>query len=288
MPSIAIDNLADPRVAIFHAVSDPDHLRRTGHFIAEGRLVVERLVGVTQARRAVSSPYPPYEIEALLLSDAAHDALAPALASIPEIPVYVCTAAAFASLGGFNLHRGALAVARRPSLPAIAGLVSGARRVVVLENVGNPDNIGGIFRTAAAFGVEAVLLSPGCGDPLYRKAIRTSMAATLSMPYAVMSDWPAGLQQLRLYGFSLVALTPRANARPLNAWASQLQGDNATRGDSPRLAVLFGSEGPGLTVAAVDLADVCLRIPMVEAVDSLNVTVACGIALSHLLPVPVS
>ena len=144
--------------------------------------------------------------------------------------------------------------------------------MLVLEGVNNPDNIGGLFRSAAAFGVDLVVLGPGCSDPLYRKAIRTSMAATLQVPFVAAGEWPAALSLLRAHGFRVMALTPAADAVPL---------DDCPR-DHPRLALLAGAEGDGLTPAAMAAADQRVRIPIADGTDSLNVTVAVSIALHRL------
>jgi tRNA G18 (ribose-2'-O)-methylase SpoU len=154
---------------------------------------------------------------------------------------------------------------------------AGAGRLVVLEDVANPDNVGGIFRSAAAFGVDAVLLSPSCCDPLYRKAVRTSMSATLRVPFARLEPWPARLQALKADGFTLVAFTPDSSAEALDGFAP--------RGRRSRLACLFGSEGGGLTSEVQALADSRVRIPIRSDVDSLNLAVAAGIALSWLTSV---
>lgn len=284
MPVIAITSLDDPRVAPYHAVADPGELRRSGRFIVEGRLVVERLVRLVSQAPAEASHY---IIESMLLSEATWTAMAPSLSQFDTLPIYVCPGAEFKRLAGLNLHRGCLAMARRPNVRALEPLLAHARTLLVLEGVGNPDNIGGIFRNAAAFGVDAVLLAPGCGDPLYRKAIRTSMGATLSVPYADLSAWPSGLVSLRAAGFLVLALTPGAHARAIGELAAVLMG-SPSDSRARRVALLLGAEGPGLSPEALDHADHCVRIPTTGDVDSLNVAVACGIALSHLVPLPVS
>jgi tRNA G18 (ribose-2'-O)-methylase SpoU len=142
---------------------------------------------------------------------------------------------------------------------------------VVLEQVSNADNVGGIFRNAAAFGVDAVLLGPSCTDPLYRKAIRTSMGAALKIPFALMEDWPADLHRLKAQGSRLMALTPALDAQPLDASSV-----------ASRTALLVGHEGDGLSDQALGAADVAARIPMAAGVDSLNVATATAIALYAL------
>ena len=151
--------------------------------------------------------------------------------------------------------------------------LSAARRVVVLEDVGNPDNIGGIFRNALALGAECVLLSPRCCDPLYRKAIRVSIGATLRLVFAYIDDWPEGLERLRAAGLTLVALTPEATATDIAELASR---------QPQRVALLLGTEGPGLSGAAKARADVRVRIPLAPGTDSLNVATAAGIALHRV------
>jgi tRNA G18 (ribose-2'-O)-methylase SpoU len=254
----------DPRVRDYALVADPELVCRRGLFVAEGRLVVERLVA---ARR--------YTIQSMLLSDAAMAALAAVVERLDEsVPVYVCAVQEMLRLTGLNIHRGCLALVERPETRSVDSVLAAARTLVVLEGVANPDNVGGIFRNAAAFGADAVILSPTCCDPLYRKAIRTSMGATLSVPYARAAAWPADLRQLREAGFVVAALTPRA--------PSQAIGEFVRRARPQRIALLFGTEGAGLTVGACELADLRVRIPVVDAIDSLNVAVASAIVLSRL------
>src|SRR6185295_3279766 len=150
-------------------------------------------------------------------------------------------------------------------------LLATARTVIVVEGVTNPDNVGGVFRNAAAFGADAVLLSPTSCDPLYRKAIRTSMAAAIRVPFARAVDWPGALTQVRAAGFTIVALTPREPSETLEAFAS--------RPRPARLALVVGAEGAGLTPAVEATADHRVRIPIGDDVDSLNLAVAVGIAL---------
>ena len=252
-----ITSLDDPRVAAYTRVGDPAWLRDRGLFVAEGRLVVGRLLETER-----------FEIDSVVVTPAALAALRDA---VPDaIPLYVVEQSLLTSITGFNFHRGCLALAKRPTP---LGLPAAASRLVALEGVGNPDNVGGIFRIAAAFGVDAVLLDPTCGDPLYRKAIRTSMGAALSVPFARLEPWPDALKDLADQGFRVLALTPRADARSL---------DDVVHDTPARWILLAGAEGPGLSKAALAAANVHVRIPTTRAVDSLNVTVAVGIALSRL------
>jgi tRNA G18 (ribose-2'-O)-methylase SpoU len=234
--------------------------------VAEGRLVVRRLL---EARR--------FNVRSLLVSEAAAIELEPIARRLcADVPIYVCPVALFRELTGFNLHRGCLALAERPRALSLDEVVGRADRVVVLEGVANPDNIGGVFRNAAAFGVDGLVLSPTCSDPLYRKAIRTSMGASLQVPFSVADDWPAGLSAIASHGFTIVALTPREPSERLEAAASGWS--------DRRVAVLAGSEGDGLSEAALAVAHSRVRIPIRPEVDSLNLAVATGIVLSRLTP----
>jgi tRNA G18 (ribose-2'-O)-methylase SpoU len=258
MPVIRVDRFDDPRLADYRNVSDAELLRRRNRFVAEGRLVVGRLL--EDGNR----------FESMLVNDASLRALETAISCLPqEIPVYVCDTDEFAAITGFNLHRGCLALAERPATRSLANVACEAELLLVLEAVTDADNVGSAFRNAAAFGA-SVVLSETCCDPLYRKAIRTSMGSALRIPYARLKDWPADLAALKTAGFRIVALTPRGDAIDLSMCAR-------TR----RMALLVGSEGPGLTAAAEAMADVCVRIPISAAVDSLNLATATGIALYH-------
>lgn len=267
MSAVAIDDPDDPRLSAYALLREPRALRRAGLFVAEGRLVVERLL----RERG-------YVLRSLLLNAAAERALAPLLTDLQPAPeVYVCSSALMAEVTGHDFHRGCLGLAERPRVAPADELLAGAELVVVLEGVANPDNIGGVFRNAAAFGADAVLLGPACGDPLYRKAIRTSMGATLCVPFAVLGQpWPAAcFQALRALGFELLALTPRAPAFEIDEYA-------ARPGRRRRLALVLGAEGEGLSHEAIALSDRTVRIAIRADVDSLNLAVACGIALQRL------
>jgi tRNA G18 (ribose-2'-O)-methylase SpoU len=190
------------------------------------------------------------------------------------VPVYVCDAADFRGLAGYDVHRGCLALAARPAPSSADAVVRDARLVVVLEGVTNPDNVGGVFRNAAAFGADAVLLDAASCDPLYRKAIRTSMGAVLSVPFSRIADWPDGLADVKATGFTIVALTPRQPSATLDEFAQS--------GRPARVALLVGTEGEGLSDEALMAADERVRIPITGAVDSLNLAVATGIVLARL------
>jgi tRNA G18 (ribose-2'-O)-methylase SpoU len=259
MPVIRVEQFDDPRLAEYRSVSDGELLRRRNRFVAEGRLVVGRLLESG------------HRVESLLVNEASFRALEALLSCVPpQVPVYVCETGEFAAITGFNLHRGCLALAERPIARAFADVVRGADLLLVLEAVTDADNVGSAFRNAAAFGAR-VVLSEACCDPLYRKAIRTSMGSVLRTPYARIADWPRGLAALKSEGFTLVALTPREGAIDLPTCAKRRQ----------RMALLVGSEGAGLTAEAEAMADVCVRIPMSAEVDSLNLATATGIALYY-------
>src|SRR4051812_26590632 len=226
-----IECAKDARAAAFRDMSDGELLRSRGVFVAEGRLVVRRLI---EDRR--------YTIESLLLNDSSHRDLEPTLAGLdPAVPVLVCRTEAFAQPPGYNIHRGSLALVRRPPPIAAASLIASAARLVVLDGVTNTDNVGGVFRNAAAFDTDGVLLSPTTCDPLYRKAIRTSMAAALQVPFAraAPEEWEPVVADLRAAGFAVVALTPREPSEPLDLFVA--------RPRTPRMALLIGAEGPGLS-----------------------------------------
>jgi len=263
MPPVRLTRLDDPRVELFAGVSDPALLRRHRLFVAEGRFVVERLLDAGR-----------YRVRSLLLNEPSYESLAPRLEALaPEIEVFVCGSADFTSITGFNLHRGCLALAERPRPLLVEQVLGEGRLFVVLERITDADNVGSIFRNAAAFGVDAVLLSATCCDPLYRKAIRTSMGASLNVPFARVMHWERGLDLLRGRGVARVALTPAASAQPLADFC---------RRRPEKLALLVGTEGAGLTAETLAHADYTVRIPIEPAVDSLNVAVATGIALARL------
>jgi tRNA G18 (ribose-2'-O)-methylase SpoU len=261
-----IECASDPRAAAYRDVSDGELLRSRGAFVAEGRLVVRRLI---EERR--------YTFESLLLNDSALRELESALARLDaSVPVLVCRTDAFAQLTGYNLHRGCLALVRRPPSVAARSLIASASRLVVLDGVTNADNVGGVFRNAAAFAVEGVILSPTTCDPLYRKAIRTSMAAALQVPFARAApvEWEGIVANLRDAGFTVVALTPREPSETLDRFAS--------RPCAARVALFVGAEGVGLSEGIESSADYRVRIPISDRVDSLHLAVATGIALARL------
>ena len=255
-----IERADDPRICEYAHVGDHDWLRAHGLFVAEGRLVLRRLLE--------SGRFP---VHSILLTPAALQDLGAAIDV--EAPVFVAAAPVLNEITGIDFHRGCLALARRPDRDRTAARLTGARLLLALEGVGNPDNVGGLFRVAAAFGVEGVLLDPTTGDPFYRKAVRTSMGAVFKIPFERADPWPSGLDEYKRAGLTVVALTPRPVARPVAGLADGP--------DTPKI-LMVGAEGAGLTDRALDAADLLVRIPISPAVDSLNVVVAAGIALSYL------
>jgi len=253
--------------APFRLLREPSALAAAGLFAAEGRLVIERLLG----------PASRFRMRALLATPRALEALAPLLErSAPRAPLFAAEQDVLQAVVGHALHRGCVGLAERgaPVDPAavIAAARAAGRALLVCENVADPDNLGGLFRNAAAFGAGGVLLSPGGGDPLYRKAVRAAMGASLEVPFARFASWPDGLRALSPAGYRVVALAPRAHLA-IEALAP-----------GPLSALLVGSEGDGLSPGALAAADVAVRIPIVASVDSLNVATAAAVALHRLAP----
>jgi tRNA G18 (ribose-2'-O)-methylase SpoU len=197
------------------------------------------------------------------------------LADLPAgpAPVYAAGQDLLEKVTGFHVHRGVLASFHRRPLPSAAEVLATARRVALLEDVNNHTNLGAVFRGAAALGVDGVLLSPSCADPLYRRSVRVSMGEVLAVPYARLEPWPAALADVRAAGFTVLALTPAADAVPLQRL------DDAARA---RPAMLLGAEGAGLSRQALAASDLRVVIPMSRGVDSLNVAAAAAVAFWEL------
>ena len=260
---VRTENVSDPRLDDFRDLSTadrrPDRPGGRGLVIAEGTVVVRRLL---------ASAYPP---RALLGVERRIAELADDLDGVP-VPAYVTTAEVMAEVVGFHLNRGVLAVADRAPQPDVDEILARSRVIAVLEGVGDHENVGALFRNAAALGVDGVLLGAGCADPLYRRSVRVSMGNVLRVPFAALSPWPSALERVRAAGFRIAALTPRPDSVTLRQLA-----------DLPgRTALLLGSEGPGLTGEALAAADTAVRIPMSEGVDSLNVATAAAVAFYEL------
>lgn len=230
-----------------------------GFFIAEGDIVVER------ALRAG------YQLESMLVDG---KRTKPFPGTIPDdVPLYACAPAVLQRITGYHLHRGVLACFRRRDLLSFDDAIAGATTVVVLENINNPTNLGVILRCAAGLDVDAFLLDPTCCDPLYRRSGRVSMGEAYSTPYARLGLFPEGLDPIRAAGFRLVALTPTEDATSL---------DDLSIKPDERIALMLGSEGPGLSDEALDAADIRVRIPMSGRVDSINVGSAAAVAFYGL------
>lgn len=250
---ITVDDPDDPRVAEYVGLTDAELRKRWPDvFVVEGVVAIRRLA---QSRYPVRS--------ALVTPNRVKDL--PPL----DAPVYVASQQVMNRVAGFDIHRGALAAAERLPPPADLGVLLGeARLVLVIEAVSDHENIGALFRNAAAFGVDAVLLTPDCCDPLYRRSVRVSMGHVLHVPFASVPD-PVSV--LREHGIGTWALTPDPSADPI-----------AVVPPPPRLALVVGAEGPGLRPETLAAADRRVRIPMAAGVDSLNVATAAAIALHRL------
>jgi tRNA G18 (ribose-2'-O)-methylase SpoU len=267
--TIEVDSAGDPRLADYTRLTDAalrTHLEAEhGLFIAEGTKVITR---------AVAAGYP---VRSVLVGQSRLADLPALGAAAGAAPVYVLPDPVVEGLTGYRVHRGALASLGRKTLPEVGAVIRDARRIVVLEDLVDHGNVGAIFRCAAALGVDAVLLSPRCADPLYRRSVKVSMGAVFAIPYARMTGWHDGLAELKAGGFRVLALTPDDRSLPL---------DGALR-DAARVALLLGTEGDGLSARWLREADERVRIPMNPAaraagVDSLNVVAAAAIAC-HLL-----
>jgi tRNA G18 (ribose-2'-O)-methylase SpoU len=270
--TVCIDSAGDPRLADYTRLTDVSlrtHLEAEhGLFIAEGSKVISR---------AVAAGYP---VRSVLLGRGRLADLAALGLQDLDVPVYVVPDEVAEGITGYRVHRGALASLGRKPLPAVSAVIGSAHRIVVLEDLVDHGNVGAIFRCAAALGVDAVVLSPRCADPLYRRSVKVSMGAVFAIPYARMTDWYDGLSSLRRSGFRVLALTPDERATPISSALS-----DASAGD--RVALLLGTEGDGLSSRWLREADEAVRIPMSPAargagVDSLNVVAAAAIAC-HLL-----
>jgi tRNA G18 (ribose-2'-O)-methylase SpoU len=263
---IPVHEPADRRLDDFRDLSAAD--RRPDRPGGRGLVIAE---GVVVVRRLLDSPYP---VRSLLGVDRRFDELGADLDGV-DAPAYVTDAATMADVVGFHLNRGVLAVADRAARPDPADLVRDARSVAVLEGVNDHENLGALFRNAAALGVDGVLLGPRCADPLYRRSVRVSMGHVLRVPFTELpGPWPDSLELLRAAGLRIAALTPAPDAEPLAA--AGLGGQ--------RVALLLGAEGPGLTAEALAAADVRVRIPMATGVDSLNVATAAAVAFHAVGP----
>ncbi|QCU79396.1 RNA methyltransferase [Citricoccus sp. SGAir0253] len=266
---------ADPRVEVYSRLTDAALRRRQdtehGIFLAESSQVVRRALAAGHAPRS------------FFLAHRYLDSLADVFAAHPGVPVFTGPDDLLQQVTGFHLHRGALAAMDRPAPRSVDEVLAGARRVAVLENVSDHTNLGAIFRSAAALGVDAVLVSPESADPLYRRSIRVSMGTVFSVPWARVGEadgrgraaWPGELERLRAAGFTVAALELAQDSVPLD--------DPALRGHE-RLALVLGAEGPGVTPETLAACDLTVAIPMAAGVDSLNVAAASAVAFWELRP----
>jgi tRNA G18 (ribose-2'-O)-methylase SpoU len=261
---IRVSDPLDERLTDYLALTDVALRRRTeperGLFIAESEKVIRRALAAGHRPRS-------FLMAQRWLTDLG-DVVAGALAE--GIPVYTAEHDVLEALTGFHLHRGALAAMQRPVLRDPAEVLTGARRVVVLEDIVDHTNVGAAMRSCAALGADAVLVTPRCADPLYRRAIRVSMGTVFEVPWTRITPWPGGVALLRGAGFTVAALGLTADAVPLDRLAA----------DPPRrLALVLGTEGDGLSRHTLAAADLTVRIPMAADVDSLNVAAAAAVAL---------
>jgi tRNA G18 (ribose-2'-O)-methylase SpoU len=258
-----VDDPEDPRVTDFFALSDPGRRRAVeregGFFVAEGALVIRQLL---------LSPFP---VRAMLATDHGLRGLEDVLGQV-EAPVYVVSQELMTAIAGFRFHRGALASAVRLPHPELATVVAGAGLILMTEGVSDNENLGALFRNAAAFGVAGVVLDATSADPLYRRSVRVSMGHVLRLPFTRVTDASAAIGDLQARGFEVLALTPAAGADDIRTLRPPTR---------PRV-LLVGAEGPGLSYRALAAADRQVRIAMASGVDSLNVATAAAVALHHL------
>jgi tRNA G18 (ribose-2'-O)-methylase SpoU len=258
-----IHDARDPRLADYVSLTDVELRRHVeaerGVFMVEGLLAIRALLQSS------------YTVRSVLVDPRAHARLAAELSGIGA-PVYVVDGTVMAATVGFALHRGAVASANRPPELDAASLLETGNRLLVLEGVNDHENLGAIFRNAAAFGVDAVLLDPSCADPLYRRSVRVSLGNVLRVPFARLRAWPGSLARLHDAGWETVALTP----------SGDVDVDELVPRPPGRIALLLGAEGPGLTETVLAAADHRARIALVPGVDSLNVATAAAVAL-HVL-----
>jgi len=263
---IPITDTSDPRLGDFtrltdHEVRAADAAGAAPHFIAEGEWVLDRLIG---------SAFP---VRAVLITPQRLELIQTTLARLPEATaVFIAPQALMEAIAGFDFHRGVLISGERTPVPRRP--IESSRIVIALENVSNPDNVGGIFRSVAGLvGSDhaSIIIGPGCCDPLYRKAIRVSMGHVFSVPFSRDPHWPASLRDLAAHGFEVLGLALAPSAVALRSFTPP-----------PRCALVLGSEGFGLSPTALNAVTRTVIIPMIGGVDSLNVGVAAAIALYHL------
>lgn len=264
---IEITDFSAPELDVYARLTEAQLLNRfepaKGMFIAESPKVIHR------ALDACCQP-----VSLLMERKDITGAAREILQRCPEVPVYTADEELLCNLTGYHLTRGVLCAMRRPALPAPEALCSGANRIVVLENIMNPTNIGAIFRSAAALGMDAVLLTPGCSNPLYRRSARVSMGTVFQIPWTYTPQWPEeGMQLLKKLGFKTAAMALRDDSVSVD--------DPSLMGEE-KLAIVLGSEGDGLTNDTIASCDYTVKIPMFHGVDSLNVAAASAVAFWQL------
>ncbi|SOD61365.1 tRNA G18 (ribose-2'-O)-methylase SpoU [Streptomyces zhaozhouensis] len=261
-----VEDPADPRLADYAGLTDVALRRRVepaeGLFMAEGEKVI---------RRALDAGHP---MRSMLLTPRWVEVMGDLIART-EAPVLVVSPELAESVTGYHVHRGALAAMGRLPLPEAGTLLTGARRVAVFEDIVDHANLGAAFRNAAALGIDAVLLTPRCADPLYRRAVKVSMGGVFRVPWARLAEWPSEVGLLRSAGFAVAALCLSERAVTLDTLAARRH---------PRLALVFGTEGDGLTRRTLAAVDTHVRIPMDAGVDSLNVAAASAVAFYATRP----
>ena len=268
---IAISDFSDPRLDLFARLTEGQLRRRQeseqGIFIAESPKVIER---------ALNGGYTPVAL--LMEQKHIEGDGAPIIARCPEVPVYTASRQVLEALTGFALTRGVLCAMERRALPTVEELLQNARRVAVLEGIVDPTNVGAIFRSAAALNMDAVLVTPTCCDPLYRRAVRVSMGTVFQVPWTKIGDdhtqWPhPGLERLQALGFKTAAMALRDDSVSI---------DDAGLLSEDKLAIVLGTEGDGLANDTIANCDYTVKIPMSHEVDSLNVAAASAVAFWQL------
>jgi tRNA G18 (ribose-2'-O)-methylase SpoU len=255
---VEIDTLSDPRLADFAHLTDVALKKSGGEhgiYLAESALVLERALRAGHAPRSVLALGGTVDEVRGLLGDR-------------DVPIFVGPGELLAELTGYILHRGVIAAMNRPQLPTVDELLVEARRIVILENVVDPTNVGAIFRSVAGIGADAVLVTPRCSDPFYRRAIRVSMGTVLQVPWTRVTDWPSTKATLSAAGFEIAALALTDDAVSLRSFSPP-----------DKLAIVLGTEGEGLTDDAIAAADTIVQIPMRHGIDSLNVAAAAAVAM---------
>ena len=258
MSVVEVADLSDPRLTDYSHQTDValKKARGTEHglYIAESALVLQRALSAGHRPRSVLALGNTVDEARALVGD--------------DVPIFSGPSDLLEELTGYLLHRGLIAAMHRPELPTVSCLLAGARRVIILENVADPTNVGAIFRSVGAIGADAVFVTPRCSDPFYRRAIRVSMGTVLQVPWTRLGDWASTRHLLVASGFQIAALALSADAVSLRDFVAP-----------KKLALVLGAEGEGLTAEALESADTIVQIPMAHGIDSLNVSAAAAVAM---------